>query len=185
MPSYKQNQKSVITIIRSDDDMMRLLGLVQELNLPDCWIGAGFVRNKVWDTISGKKKPTHFEDIDVIYFNPKNTDENVDRRFEKILVEKCPSQKWSVKNQARMWKKNGDKPYRSCKHAIQHWPETVTAIAVTMGKRGGLKIIAPYGVKDLFAFKIRPTPPFFRKMEIFNERQAKKNWQSRWKQINL
>ncbi len=185
MPKYQQNQQTVIEIIRSDDDMMSYLRFARQLNLPDWGIGAGFVRNKVWDTISGKKRRTQFEDIDVIYFNPKNTDENVDREFEKILTAKCPAQKWSVKNQARMWGKNGDKPYKSCEHAIQHWPETVTALAITLGKRDGLKLIAPYGLRDLFLFKVRPTPRFLHKLDVFIERQAKKNWQKRWKQITM
>ncbi|WRQ77412.1 nucleotidyltransferase family protein [Pseudomonas saxonica] len=28
--------------------------MVRSLNLPDCWIGAGFLRNAVWDYLHGR-----------------------------------------------------------------------------------------------------------------------------------
>ena len=39
----------LVTIIKSDTWMLSILEAVRSLDLPDCWIGAGFVRNKVWD----------------------------------------------------------------------------------------------------------------------------------------
>lgn len=172
------------SIIRSDSMMMSLLACVRDLDLPDWYIGAGFVRNKVWDTISVKKN-TRYEDIDVIYFDRKNLSEARDRHLEKTLSKKYPGQKWSVKNQARMHQRNGDRPYRSSADAIQYWPETVTTVAVTLGKRGALKTIAPYGLRDLFNFRIKPTPPFMKKMDIFHQRQKQKNWRKKWKQITF
>jgi hypothetical protein len=35
--------------------MMDILHIAEKLKLPDCMIGAGFVRNKVWDHLRGYK----------------------------------------------------------------------------------------------------------------------------------
>jgi hypothetical protein len=48
----------VVDVIAHRPRMMRLLDAVEALSLPNCWIGAGFVRNAVWDRL-------HDNDIDV------------------------------------------------------------------------------------------------------------------------
>ena len=42
------------TLIASDAGRMRVLRIVRELGLPDCWVAAGFVRNCVWDHAHGR-----------------------------------------------------------------------------------------------------------------------------------
>ncbi|WP_254865334.1 nucleotidyltransferase family protein [Solibacillus isronensis] len=37
-------------IIKSEQLMMSILKTVQELQLNDCWVAAGVIRNKVWIT---------------------------------------------------------------------------------------------------------------------------------------
>ena len=39
----------VQAIIAADPLRSRILRLVQELELPDCWVAAGFVRSAIWD----------------------------------------------------------------------------------------------------------------------------------------
>lgn len=38
-----------IKIIQNDKWMIQVLKIVRDLKLNDSWIGAGFVRNKIWD----------------------------------------------------------------------------------------------------------------------------------------
>ena len=40
-------EKELIEIIESDVWMTNILKVVRDINLNDCWIGAGFIRNKV------------------------------------------------------------------------------------------------------------------------------------------
>jgi uncharacterized protein len=40
------------SILMNDALRWGALGLVMALGLPDCWIGAGFVRHAVWDHLS-------------------------------------------------------------------------------------------------------------------------------------
>ena len=69
--------------------------------------------------------------------------------------------------------------------AISQWPETVTAIGVTLDKAKKLKLIAPYGTSDLVNFIVRPTPKFKDKIQVLKDRVAKKHWLEKWPKITL
>ncbi len=57
---------TVQAIISGDPVRQRLLELVASFGLPDCWIGAGFVRNAVWDALHGRDVSPISTDVDVI-----------------------------------------------------------------------------------------------------------------------
>ncbi len=170
-------EKELITIVLSDSWMMETMRIVQQLNLNDCWIGAGFIRNKIWDHKHNIER-TPLNDIDIIYFDNKNAEKTNELRVEDHLKEMCPNLNWSVKNQARMHIRNGHSPYASCKEALCFWPETATAIAIRLNKNQEIECIAPYGLTDLFELIVRPTPNFDR--IIHQQRVEKKNWMANW-----
>jgi hypothetical protein len=107
----------LIQIIKNDEWMLTVLKAVSDLNLNDCWIGAGFVRNKIWDE-KHQKPRTVLNDIDVIYYNQNNITKTYDITLENILKKKDPNLNWSVKNQARMHIRNKHKQYINCNDAI-------------------------------------------------------------------
>ena len=90
---------------------------------------------------------------------------------------------WSVRNQARMHARNGDQPYLSSKNAMAHWLETPTCVGVKVCDGGALSVIAPYGVEDLLALEVRPTPSGVRKPDIYRDRIDKKGWLKSWAQL--
>jgi hypothetical protein len=183
-------------ILLEDDNRMRVLAFVKAQGLPDCWIGAGFVRNAVWDALAGRPAAALFEDIDVVWFDATRCEANVDRRIERDLAAMSPSWRWSVKNQSRMHVRNADPPYRCCEDALRHWPETATAVAVRLAEAGHIEILAPFGLDDLFAGIVRPTPAFagdgkkhragndssrpHGKRAVFEARWREKRWLERW-----
>src|SRR5262249_30677811 len=142
-----RNSTNISAFIESHADMMRLLGAVADLQLPDGWIGAGFVRNAVWDALTGRG-PAALNDVDVVYFDRTDLSAERDRSIEADLVRAVATVPWSVKNQARMHVRNGDPPYRDCSDAIAHWPETATAVAARLSG-GRVELVAPHGVGDL------------------------------------
>lgn len=152
---------------------------VEKLNLPDWWIGAGFIRNKIWDELFDKSERTPPDDVDVIFFDPADQSEECEKQLEKELSEQMPDVTWSVTNQIRMAKINGDAPYRSSEDALAAWPETATAVGVHL-KNGQLELLAPHGIDDLVNGIVRPTPIFVEKKEAYSKRQAKKNWRAKW-----
>lgn len=171
----------VQAIISDDPIRWRLLHLVHSLRLPDCWIGAGFVRNAVWDQLHGRISSPLSTDVDVIWFDSSHCTPLDDRHLEAALRNLDPTVRWSVKNQARMHIQNGDKPYTSTTDAMRYWPETATAVAVRLGEDNVCQVAAPLGLDDLFRLIIRPGPGFvLEKHAIYQERFRSRDWLTIW-----
>lgn len=179
-------ENDITKLIAEDEWMMEVLQAAKTLNLPDWWICAGFVRSKIWDTIHKFKDRTPLTDIDVIYFDSTNTNEETEKTFEATLKAILPNVPWSVKNQARMHVINNLPPYSSAVEGIANFPETVTALGVKLNENDDVILTAPHGIEDLIHLKIKPTPRFLESAgltEIYKERILKKNWQSTWTEL--
>jgi hypothetical protein len=173
-------QSDIPSIFENDEWSMAILRAIRSLNLLDWWVGAGFVRNKIWDTLHGwSRRPPG--DIDVIYFNPHIYQK--DREYEALLESTFPTGLWSVTNQAHIHTSNGDPPYSSSIDAISHWPETATSIAVTLDSSSHVAFHACYGTEDLLNMIVRPTP--FIGKDVFYGRIEKKQWFSKWPKARL
>lgn len=170
----------LVSIVAEDAWTMARLRSVRRLGLPDWAIGAGFVRGLVWDRLCGHAARTALPDIDVLYFDPADRGVAAEQRLEAKLVECDPGHPWSVKNQARMHIRNDDPPYRSTEHALTSWLETPTCVAVRLSADDRLTVLAPYGLDDLFALRVAPTPAGRRKLAQYRERLASKGWARTW-----
>jgi len=162
-----------------------LLESVAALNIGDCWIGAGLVRNAVWDHLHGN--PIELvvgTDVDVIYCDRANASPRSDMAIHRRLASDNPGIPWSVHNQARMHERNGDPPYENSEDALRYWPETATAVAARL-HNSRVQVIAPLGVDDLVALIVRPGPAFARKMDVYEKRLASKEWAKRWPQLRF
>lgn len=160
--------------------MVEILELVRDLELNDCWIGAGFVRNKIWD-VKHQKNRTTLNDLDVIYFDENRNSEKDDLIIESKLKIACPDINWSVKNQARMHIKNKHTPYKNCYDAISYWPEIATSLAVRLCDDEKIEYIAPYGIDDLFNLIVRPTPKI--DLTVYHTRVQTKKWKKTWEKL--
>lgn len=166
----------IFTWLREDTERMHALKTAETLKLPDWCIGAGFIRNLVWDKLF--ETCAHpLNDIDVIYYDRQNLTPDRDRDYEAQLKEK-QQYPWSVKNQARMHTRNGDKPYTSTLNALSFWMEIETAIGVRLAN-GQLELLAPFGLNDLMSgtitFNSKRANP-----EIFRQRITQKGWLQLW-----
>lgn len=183
-----RDEKDILALIATDRWMMDILRAVKTLNLPDWWVCAGFVRSKIWDTLHQFDERTSIPDIDVIYFDKTNLNEDEEKMLEEKLKRLLPDAPWSVKNQARMHKVNALPPYVSSEDAISKFPETATAIGVKLDEQDEVILTAPCGISDVINMEVKPTP-FFRedikRALIYEERIKKKNWQSIWKKVNV
>ncbi|SHH84314.1 hypothetical protein SAMN05421807_11575 [Virgibacillus chiguensis] len=180
-------KQDIMNAIGQDVEMMTVLKAVMSLDLPDCWVCAGFVRTKIWDTLHGIEK-TPLPDIDVIYFNHQHTAEDIDKQLEEKLHHILPALPWSVKNQARMHTRNHVPPYLSSEDAIAKFPETATALGVRLDQHENVILTAPHGIEDVLQLEVKPTPYFLRnekRMQIYRQRVNKKNWQSTWKKLKI
>ena len=173
-------------MIASDTQRMHVLRLVQELDLPDCWVAAGFVRSCVWDYLHQRSPSPLPNDIDVIWFDPLKATQEHDLVLESMLRKQDPTLDWSVKNQARMHERNADLPYTSASDAMKYWPETATAVGIRLNGQANLEVSAPLGLDDLFELLVRPTDRFLAgKQAVYVDRVNSKNWQVIWPKLSI
>lgn len=172
--------EEISELIRKDGWMMKVLTAAEQLDLPDWWIGAGFLRNKVWNHIEGKDSEQS-RDVDLVYFNQADVSQETDWAYDDKMNKDFPFAQWEVRNQARMHYKNNLEPFHSTADGIAHWTETATAVAVRIAG-GNLKYLFCYGTDDLFNLVARPTPYCKSEtmLQVFRDRVAKKQWQQKW-----
>ena len=186
MRNDNASQISDVAKVISDSPWhMEVLRTVRKLELPDWMIGAGFVRNAIWDQLHEFVLFTSLADIDVIYFDPLHTNASLDSDIEYTLDGILPGMPWSVRNQARMHIRNNDRPYTSSEDAIGHWIEVPTCIAVRLERDDTLNVFAPHGLQDLLNLDVRPTPSGIRKPEIYRKRILAKDWQRIWPKLQI
>lgn len=169
--------------LQADERRMACLRAVASLNLPDWCIAAGFVRNLVWDRLHGYEDASPLNDVDVLYFDPRDQSEERDRAFE-VRLSTLQDMPWSVKNQARMHVRNRDEAYRDTMDAMSYWPEVETAVGARLDGEGRLELVAPFGLASLMAGTVTMNPrrP---KPEAFRERVEAKRWLQRWPKLHL
>ncbi len=178
-------EQDILNLIKKDRSMMDVLEKAEKLNLPNWLIGAGFVRNKIWNYLSGRETENiDATDIDLVYFDPTTSNE---QKRDELLMEKLNEETgldWELRNNAYNYKSDTRSIYTSREDVIAHWPETVTAIGVTI-ENGNLKLITPYGTEDLVNFIVRPSPKYKDGVERIRERIAKKKWLEKWPNLRL
>jgi len=179
------SEAELARVIGADDWMMEVLAVAEGLALPDWWIGAGFLRNKVWNVIEGKDaEPTR--DVDLVYFNAHDRQAETDWAYDQQLKAAYSFAEWEVRNQARMHYVNNLAPFISTEDGIAHWTETATCVAVKL-EDSKLRFLFCYGTHDLFGLIARPTPYIVgtKLMHLFNDRLAKKQWREKWPDIRI
>lgn len=180
------NAAWIVHLLAETPALRAPLAALAELDLPDAWIGAGFVRNAVWDALHGCPPGLRpGADLDVVFFAP---DEAITETAAEVALRVIlPGLTWSVRNQARMHRRNGDAPYADAADALRHWPETATAVAARCGP-AGVEILAPLGLEDLLDLVVRPGPAFAgrpEKLRLVAERVTGRGWLARWPRLRL
>lgn len=173
-----------IEILLIKENLLRDLHFIQKLGLPSWCIAAGYVRNYVWDYLHGYVEGTPLNDVDILCYDSNDLEEQAEKRWEAILIENYPQYNWSVKNQARMHLRNHAEPYHSVEDAMKRWPETVTAVGISLNSYDQIEVIAPHGLDDLFGLVIKRSP-FFQDKEYFYQRVESKGWLKTWPRLKL
>ncbi|OCH17748.1 nitrate reductase [Aliivibrio sp. 1S165] len=171
----------IITLIEKDELRVKALDCVRQLNLPHCYLAAGFVRNLVWDHLHQKSVSTALNDVDVIYFDETESNPENYKLIESQLSALMPELNWEVRNQAIMHKRNGDKPYLNIIDAMSYWPEKETAVAIRKLGNGKYECISAFGFESLFNLQVTHNPK--RSLEIFSDRVTSKGWLSHWSKL--
>lgn len=118
------------------------LRAVRDLGLPSWCIGAGAVRNLVWDALHGYSTPSDLADLDVAYFDAADLAPERDAELESRLREAMPGIRWEVTNQAAVhrWFEgyfgHAVEPLESLEDAVASWPEYATAVGLCLRQDG-------------------------------------------------
>ncbi|MDP3487559.1 MAG: nucleotidyltransferase family protein, partial [Bacillota bacterium] len=82
--------KRLREIIRQDCRLMTILQAAQEVNLPEWYIGAGVIRNTVWDYLHGYPGKSPLRDIDLAYFDSSDLSDRMGKEAESVLAKLVP-----------------------------------------------------------------------------------------------
>ena len=169
---------------------MDALRAVASLRLPAWCIGAGAVRNLVWDHLHGHAQPSSLPDVDVAYFDEDDLNLETEKAIQSALQGIAPSVPWEVTNQAavHLWFESyfGHKvePLRSLEDAIASWPEYATSVGVSLGQRDEIQVISPWGLGDLFEITVRRNPTRV-SLETYRQRVEQKRYTQRWPMVKV
>lgn len=183
--SKQSHAERLIAFLEQSPFHMNALRAIREINLPDCWVGAGFVRNYIWDQLHSHAEITALNDIDVIYYDPSDISKEIEKKHDAALEAIMPNQPWSVKNQARMWQTYGDTAYHNTEDGLRHWTEKATAVAVRLNADDQIEILAPFGLAENFEMVITPTPHATSRPAMYNKRLTGKNWDQKWPKLQI
>lgn len=180
--------QEILERLGQDQSIREILEMIRSLELKDSWLAAGSVRNFIWNILSGKPGFDAETDVDVIFFDPTVSCEKT-LQLEMELRKAFPAYSWELKNQVYMHIHSPNtQPYTSSKDAMSKYPECCTAIGLRLLGDDKLELFAPYGLADIRAFQVRPTPHFLADAErkkLYMERLSKKNWQAKWPQLSF
>lgn len=175
-----QLQARTEVLLRADPLRMACLWAARELALPDWALGAGFVRNLIWDHLHQKAEPTPLNDIDLIYMDPSDPEGVDEREHEAWLRIRLPDQRWEVRNQARMHVRQQVPPFASSLEALSHWVEVPTCIGVRLLANDEFEWLAPHGFGHNWSLQVSANPRCRQESRIFIDRIRDKQWQRIW-----
>ncbi|HWT63172.1 MAG TPA: nucleotidyltransferase family protein [Ochrobactrum sp.] len=151
-------------LIQADPILWDALHRVHTLNLPDWWLVSGALYNSIWNALTGRPHGYGIKDIDVAYFD----DRDISWEAEDNVIQVGASGfagfplPVEIRNQARvhLWfEKRFNKPYmplRCASESIERYAAIAHCVGVRLENGGGLTIHAPFGLDDIFSFRIRP-----------------------------
>ena len=184
------NDERLAALARATPWFIRTLEHVRALRLDSWCVGAGAVRNLVWDALHGHATPSALADVDVAFFDASDLSPQRDAALQARLRSTAPETPWEVTNQAgvHLWFEqyfgHAVPPLRSLEDAVASWPEFATAVGLRLDDDDRLHVIAPLGLDDLFAMVVRRNPARV-SVATYRERVASKRYAQRWPRVRV
>lgn len=180
----------LIALVQQSPWLMEALRAVRSLGLASCCIGAGALRNLVWDALHGKTERSALSDVDVAYFDASDLSPQRDAELQARLAQILPELPWEVINQAgvHLWFErcfgHAVPPLASLKEAVASWPEYATAVAVWLDEADRIHLLAPHGLSDLFSCTVRRNPIRV-SVDTYRQRVSQKRYAERWPGVRV
>jgi hypothetical protein len=170
---------------------LSVLDDVASVDPPQWWVGAGVIRDVVWEQRFGKgaDRP-ETKDVDVAYFDAADLSSRAERNVEGRLRARNPQVAWDAKNQAAVHRWYAERfgtavtPLASVPEAVATWPEYATCVAVRLTAQGKMGFCAPHGLDDLLDGLWRRNPSRVT-VDEYRRRLADKQPESRWPGVRV
>jgi uncharacterized protein len=161
---FEEQRAAFLDIIRADHIVHEALVKARAMDLPDWLIVSGALYNAVWNSLTGKPCGFGTKDVDLFYFDAADLSyEAEDAVIAKAAVHfdglPLPVE---VRNQARvhLWfEQRFGHPYpklSSSADALTRFASRTHAVGVRLRADGGLDLVAPFGLDDIFSFRVAP-----------------------------
>lgn len=177
--------------VRASPRLMRVLEGVRELGPPQWRIASGAVFQTVWNALTGRGADHGLKDYDVLYYDPDTSWDAEDAWIRRTAAAFDPALAplVEVRNQARvpLWfEARFGEPYAplsSTDEAIARFQTPANAVGVRLERDGRLDIVAPFGLEDCFAMRLRPNPA--RPVGLQGYRATAAKLKARWPELTV
>ncbi len=157
-------EAAFLDILWRDPLVCQALERARGMNLPDWWLVSGILYNTVWNHLTCRPSGHGIKDIDLFYFD--NSDHSyvaegaVIKRGEAVFAGLAVPVE--IRNQARvhLWfERRFGAPYpqlKSGSDGVSFFASKAHAVAVRLEADGELRLHAPFGLNDVFSFRLTP-----------------------------
>lgn len=176
-------------IVRADSNTMALLEFLARIERTPWCLGAGFLAGRVWNHLTGRPPGHGVKDLDIAIFDAADLSVAREATLAAQLETAFPDigLPIDVKNQARvhLWYEERFErpiaPFANLEEALSTWPTSVNALGVSLVS-GEISTIAPFGLEDLFAMKVRPNKRQVTK-DVYYTKVAR--WKACWPELDI
>ena len=159
---FAEQRGTLEAMIRGEAALMEILAGIREL--PQGLLVSGAIYNLAWNRLTGRPALNGVADIDVFYFDPDDLSyEGEDAVIRRLAIRFSQSPlPVQVRNQARvhLWfeQKFGCPfaPLRSADEMLTRFASRTHAVGARFNESGQMEIVAPFGLDDIFSFRIVP-----------------------------
>ena len=154
-------------ILRTTPGLMHVMRTARDLDLPDWMIFSGAIYQPVWNHLTGRDPAYGIKDYDLAYFDASDISyEAEDAVIKRVAAafEAPFNDLVEVRNQARVhvWfeGKYGEAypPLTHSAEAIARFTSPAFSVGVRLEADDTFTVVAPFGLEDLFAMRIRHNP---------------------------
>ena len=154
-------------MLRASPRVMSVLCAARELAIPDPLLVSGAVYQTAWNALTGRDRDYGVKDYDLTYFDPDVSWDAEDAWIRRVAAAFDPPLREAVevRNQARvhLWfnARFGGEPYPplACTaESLERFVCPAFSVGARLEADGELTIVAPFGLDDLFAMRLRPNP---------------------------
>ncbi|HXV01913.1 MAG TPA: nucleotidyltransferase family protein [Caulobacteraceae bacterium] len=146
---------------------MRVMATARDLDLPDWLVFSGAIYQPVWNHLTGRPLEHGLKDYDLAYFDGRDLSWEAEDEVIRKVAAAFPAPLdglVEVRNQARvhLWFEahfgEAYAPLTCSAEAIGRFTATAFAVGARLDADGRMTIVAPFGLEDLFALRLRPNP---------------------------